>query len=701
MALILPLVKRYDAAPAHDPVGSALLAPVPTGVTVSITGFSPRLPDARKPTQKITIGVRIVNTTPAPLNGVELELDRGSPLTSEASVNAAIAVPPAARDVNIPATKLVSPIAAGATRYETIKVILGAGGLCVGCGPEAGSVYPIDVSVRAGGSELARAHTLLPAFKAVPKPVDVSWIWPLIDRPHRGLNATVFTDDALASSVAKGGRLDRALRVVETVHRRVAVTLVIDPELVDALSVMTKGYTVRSGARTKPGTGQQAAAAWLHRLRVVLASTPAVLTSYADADIDALTRAGIDLPVTLDADVATRVRAALGRVPASTLVWPDDGELTSRSLDAVVSNGATSVLLNDDALPGALKLTATPDALSPLPAATGTATAVVLSTALQNTVDALTTAHPDPLNTQRLFAQLAVRAAHDPRTSHFVALAGDRYVDPDVAATAATMLTLAAAPWARTISVQSALDSITPVDRGVFHPAVGSAALSVEQTGTLSDVARRVSTLRECLDNDGARQLVGAYTLAQARGSSSWWRLDPAGGQAYVNALRGQIIKQEAGIRIESPANSTFTLASSDAPLYIAVENRLPVAVSFRLRAQPVNGEAGFRTDQVAVEKLNPGDRRGIKVGAHVDKSGSFQITVTLVSPAGTALSAPVPFRIHSTAYGRAALWITGTAFGVLLLALARRAVLRGLRYWRRRRRGPQLPRPTSYPVPQ
>ncbi len=111
--------------------------------------------------------------------------------------------------------------------------------------------------------------TYLPAFYQKPAPDRVTWLWPLIDQPHRLLQDAVFTDDQLAGTVALGGRLDRALQVVEQVGPTIPLTLVVDPELIDELAVMASntGYRVQSGAHTVSGTGRPAAVAWLDRLR--------------------------------------------------------------------------------------------------------------------------------------------------------------------------------------------------------------------------------------------------------------------------------------------------------------------------------------------------------------------------------------------------------------------------------------------------
>ena len=52
-------------------------------------------------------------------------------------------------------------------------------------------------------------QSVLPAVRTA-----VTWMWPLTERTHRDASGG-FVDDALAEIVADGGRLDRALAVVE------------------------------------------------------------------------------------------------------------------------------------------------------------------------------------------------------------------------------------------------------------------------------------------------------------------------------------------------------------------------------------------------------------------------------------------------------------------------------------------------------
>ena len=168
------------------------------------------------------------------------------------------------------------------------------------CQTAGGGVYPINFTATAaaepGGqtNQVGFGQTYLPSFHDDPKPVQVSWVWPLIDRPHRLIGtARRSPTTASPSRCGTGGRLDRALAVVERVAPKVHLTLVIDPELIDELAVMSNPYQVDEGGKVFPGTGTEAARAWLKRLRDVIASTEPSLTPYADPDIDAVTRAGL------------------------------------------------------------------------------------------------------------------------------------------------------------------------------------------------------------------------------------------------------------------------------------------------------------------------------------------------------------------------------------------------------------------------
>ena len=659
---------------------TATAAPAPATPTVAILSLSPQVALPVKDGEKIHITVAITNPTATAVDHLQLQVHRGDPITSEQGVAAAITTPPATADVQIASTPVAGSVAAGATRKVTLTVTAGYGpinDLCLACGSDG--IFPVAVSLAStSGVEYSRAHTLIPAFKGpvIPQPVQVSWLWPLIDGPHRSTSPTVFTDDNLAQSVSPGGRLDRALRVAELVKNKVRLTLVIDPDLIDALTVMSQGYTVRTATTESAGSGTPAAAAWLKRLHAVAAYDDVSLTGYADPDVDALVRRNVGYSTTMSPQVEQRVAAVLGTQLSSDVAWPPGENLTSAGLDATVSTGASSILLSDAALPGALADAATPNALSPLPAATGTAHALVLSSALQPTVLAGTSATPTAADTTDLLAELAVRAVANPSVPHYAVLAPTRYVDPQPAQAAAMMLAVVASPWAQDLSVQAALTSVASADRGPLKPAGAADEISAKQVQTTTTVRNQVAAFRDCLTNQSAPALLGGYAGGLFRATSSWWRLHPAAGQRFSSTILGQITALEGRVSILAPPGTHYTL-SSGAPLEVTVRNNLSSAVNIRIRVAALEGEQGFRASSVPLQTIAAGAQQQIKVPVHVDRSGYFRIRITLLTPHNRELQTARTITVNSTALGTVALWITGIALGVLVLALVIRFVRR------------------------
>ena len=136
----------------------------------------------------------------------------------------------------------------------------------------------------------------------------MAWLWPLAERTHLSPTGG-FADDALATSITPGGRLDRVLGSLERLPRTlpaggtepvpaVPVTLAIDPALVEELTTMAAGpYAV--GGVAGAGKGTDAAVAFLARLRAWPPSTRSWRCAYGDVDADSLQAAGL-------ADVLTR-----------------------------------------------------------------------------------------------------------------------------------------------------------------------------------------------------------------------------------------------------------------------------------------------------------------------------------------------------------------------------------------------------------
>jgi hypothetical protein len=686
---------RGSAAPKTGPARNAVAVATPATVTkqqpvtVALNSISPRSPDARRPEQVVRIRATLVNNSDNTYADVRFGIQRGLPITQQNLLDAAIANPPET-GYSVPSPldlrRQLLPHARLVVNYQTTSADLC---LCFG------GVYPYALvataATTAGGdfTEVGRSQLFIPSFLQQPQPVSVSWVWPLLDRPHRSIDTDVFTDEGLAGEVASGGRLDRALRVAELLAGKVRLTLVVDPDLLDSLAVMTRpqGYRVRSGTGTVPGTGGVLATAWLQRFKAVEAQHDVVLTGYADPDVNALTRAGMPFSTALDPQVKNRIGPYLGsNLSNYSLAWPAGGALTSKALDALVGSGASTVLLSDAALPGGNKTEPRPDALAPLPTAAGSADALVTDSALEATIRRAlkpgSTSYPAEIQT--MLGQLAIRAAQQPDKRHFVVLSPDRYVDTAPAAAAALIQSVLGTGWSGAISIPTALSTVVPVDHGPLDTAAENpnAEVSQQQLASLSQIAAAVNSMSEALhDNDAAAQLLAGFNTGIQRGSSSAWRADPAGGADVVGQLQSRIAGITGAVHLVTPAVGSYSLSSSNSPIVVTVSNQLAKPVTIRVMVTAVKPGIGFTASPVN-EVVPAQSIETIRIPTHVERLGKFQVVATLQTPDGRQLGQVVPLNVRATAIGSVTKIITVVAVAILLLALVRRLV-------RRIRRGP------------
>ncbi|MEO7263182.1 MAG: hypothetical protein ABI047_18305 [Jatrophihabitantaceae bacterium] len=663
----------------------AAAAPGPTPVSIALNSVSPRSPDVNKPSQPVTFAVTISNNTDNTYSDVELSLRRGLPIGRQELLDEAIKQPP---DTDFPVPNPLRlagqllPRQSLTLSYRTTSLDLC---LCFN------GVYPYALVVRAvsdpnaGSAELGRLQVFVPSFLEAPEPVQVGWVWPLLDVPHRSVDEGVFLDEQLAGSVGPGGRLDRALRTAELVAGQARLTLLVDPDLLDSLAVMAgpAGYKVRAGTGTVPGTGARLAADWLARLTLLQAKHDIVLTAYADPDVNAVSRAGLKFSTALEPQVQARIAPTLnGDFSSDLLTWPTGSALTGKALDALVGGGASTVLLSDAALPGQNKTEPRPDALSPLPSAAGKAVALVSDSAIQATVvrvlrlDSTSVANDQ----QTLLGQLAIRAVQQPERSHFVVIAPDRYVNANPVTAAQTILAERGATWGRPIALRAALRSVAPVDRGALQTGAENPAaeLSASDMATLSRIEQQVASMNEALhDNDAAAELLGGFHNGIKRAESSAWRRNRAGGAAVTRSLLARVNQLTSAVHLVQPADGTYSLSSSDSPVVVTVSNQLPRPVTVQVTVSPANGVVGFRAPPVQLQTIPARSIATIRIPTHVDRLGKFQIVAVLSTPDGRQLGAGVTLNLRATQIGTVTKTITIVAVSVLVLALLRRLVHR------------------------
>jgi hypothetical protein len=167
---------------------------------------------------------------------------------------------------------------------------------------------------------------------------------------------------------------------------------------------------------------------------------------------------------------------------------------------------------------------------------------------------------------------------------------------------------------------------------------------------------------------------LAADDAAISRTASTAWRGDAAGFRTAARGLAGTIGRLRDQVALVAPADGTYSLASSDAPLVLTVRNDLPFAVTVLLKLS-TRGSGGLELGDIGRQVLAPGSRTTLQVPTQVRRSGGFTVVATVTTPSGRPLGDPVQVKVRSTAYGSISLAITLGAALLLGLLFLRRLV--------------------------
>jgi hypothetical protein len=688
-------------------------------IAITVDSITPSTPAPSQKLRSLTVTLTLLNTSGADLEGVRILGERGDPIATQDALDAALADPtPATDSVAIePKRPVTVDLPSGTPVQATFATTSGIpieAGLCL-CHENA--VYPLFFSahtVENGVDELRGiAATYVPSFwHTTPKRLHISWVWPLLERPHRLSGDTQFTDDLLATSVDTG-RLSRALAVIEQVVALpgppIPVTLLVDPELLDELEVMADTgtpYTVAgAGGKSVPGTGQLAARTWLDRLKILLLNHPEILvqlTPYGDPDVQSLTIRGMTWSSALPAAMATRVAEALADRPLdSSLAWPATGAISTRTLRELAKQGVSSVVLNSTAVvqpgdngvaPGLTRLPGIGD---------HNVIAALISPAIEKFVAAAVTIDAaGSAALPALIAELAVRVAQHPEIQQAVTLTAPRYVDPNVDAAVRTIVDTSRSTFAAPISLRDAVSSgslVPNVSPGHLAKVSPAATSKAADTLAAADYAsKKAPAIRSLLDEKdaGAKAYEEALPIAVQRCESSAWR-EPDNADvaaSFAEDLTDSVYGIMSGVHIVRPTSGSYTLASSSSPLPITVDNELPYPVYIRIRI--TSRQLGISTKDIGKQSVEPNQKHTFNIPTTVEYTGRISIQASLLTPNGDLLGASVEMKVRSTALGFVGVVITIVAGVVLALALLWRVVRRF-----RTRRVPDAPPAGPVPV--
>jgi hypothetical protein len=581
-----------------------------------------------------------------------------------------------------------------------------------------------EVSAPAAGEPSGAPVASPPVPPPVPVPLTV--VWPLVTEPVRALSGPgeplLFVSptagtDPLAEQLAPGGRLDGLLGALEEVvppgsPLAGGLCVAVDPALLETVQGMSAGYRVADPTGLVDGTGATAAGRWLERLRAAVAGRCVLPLPYGDPDVVALSRAGLtDLEALAASTGAELVGDLLGVQPLTGTAWPADGVLDERTFtdltvldvravlleprglarptpdtdaDTVALAGGPRGLLADPLLVTALE----PAAPLALPAPGGGAVDPDAGdtgadyTGADYTAGAIRpTGTARPLAAQDGIGALTYRALADDRRP--VLLVPPRRWQ--ASGTEATVLL-------RTASQLVTAGFLVPRDLPalVETPAQGPAAeldypvqagareIPRSVTGDVAqarDVLRdlQVATERDATVSLEPAALLDPLRLALLRGVSTAWRDEPDRAAGLVAEVSGRLDELSGSVRIAAPPGP-YTLASSDSPLLLTVQNDLPVSIDVRLGLEET---PGLRTGLVGVQQVPARSNRQFVVPAEVTRVGAFSIDARLTTPGGTPLGKPSTLQLQSTAFGTVTVALTAGAGAVLVLLVVRRVVRR------------------------
>ncbi len=674
---------------------AAAVTPPQNAVRVTVLDMTPTTPAYTPAAKPLTITLSLTNTTDLTLQQVGLNVERDVPITDPNQLEQLFGKPAVVDESSatpLSRMQVDQPLAPHETRtvvYRTTTSSQSDPAVSDICLCYTG-VYPINFTVQAAENaedyptDVGFGQTYLPSFQDKPTAAaQVGWLWPLIDRPHRLTSDTQFLDDDLATSVAPGGRLYRALQVAAQVAaKKVRMTLVIDPDLIDELVVMSTGYTVADGTgRQVAGTGGAVAKAWLAQLKAVLPSHDVDLTPYADPDTETLAEAGTSWTVgAFTPTQQARVESVVGTALAD-IAWPPTGTVSERGVEQLLRSGVSTIVTSDASFTAAAGNDPRLQAVAPLPVSLGAAGSltVVTDSTLQRLAGSLTGAHRTGLtDLPELVSDLAVRVAQNATARPFVAITPDRHVDADPMSATRTILETAATSFSVPTTVRQATQSITPAGRGDF----ANPAIPAQLTDYLQDAASRAAQfhtdLTPSLSTAASEALFRGLPAAIQRAESAGWATTPAAAERAATQLNGLVDGWQSAVYVARPANGSYTLASASSPLFVTVVNMLSVPVKVKVAMTTADGVIGFHADDIGAQEVPAdGQHAVLRVPVHVQRSGRFTIAVAVTTAAGVQLGEPVTLNIRSTALGAIGVIITTVAGAVLVVALLVRVIHR------------------------
>lgn len=676
---------RTDAAASHQ-------------LTVSIDGMSPSFAG---PSSTITVRGTLTNDTGSPLQGVQVQLLSSAQYFSTRSDMDSYT---AGRDTQLALFAVGTAFAVPGTLHSGHTVRWSASFPASAIGYPQFGVYPLAAQAEyPDGTPLAIGRTFLPYWPGTgaAKPLDVAWIWPLIDQPQQGACPQTLATNSLAASLGAGGRLGTLLAAGQRYARQDHLTWAVDPALLSDATVMTLKYKVGGNAACTHTTAipaSPAAIGWLNALSSGTAGEPMFVTPYADADVSALTHAGLAqnlrtayrLGESVAGKILSRPFGTTGsgtgdesQAGSASIAWPADGTADAGVVTSLARNGGVStVVLNSGELPPADPRY--DNALGATTTGIATPMGVLLAdskiTGVLGSATAGSPAGQQFAAVQDFLAETAMILAEGPYLQRSLVVAPPRHWDPSMAEARALLSLTGSAPWLHAVDLSSLATAAGQLKARETLPANQSSRgeLGAAYTGRIAAVNASAELYKDLLYQPGAKLLDSLDAAVAATTSVAWRGAGARGGWLALDKLDGYLNTREKEVQIITGKKILLGGASGTTP--VSVQNLLSVAVQVRVVATPSAG------GQLTVGKfadlfmVPPGKTWTVRVPLQSGAITTTTMQLQLVTKDGSPLTwTSQSVSVQATRYGRALLVLIAAALGVLVLASVARWIRRRL----------------------
>jgi hypothetical protein len=651
-------------------------------LTISVDGVSPSY---ATPTATITVRGTVTNDTGSPVTGVQVQLlSSSAPFYARSEMDGYAAghdtllyLAPEGTAVTLPGTLHSGRTARWSASFTAASV-----------GYSQFGVYPLAAQAQNSvGTPLDISRTLLPYWpgNGAATPLDVAWIWPLIDAPQQGMCGATLATNTLAGSLGAGGRLGTLLDVGQQWAAQDDLTWAVDPALLSDVNVMTSKYAVGGLSTCSDRQFEQpsvAAAQWLSLLRASTATEPMLFTPYADADVAALTRAGLEQITRTAYHFGKSVTATLlPRQASVSVAWPAGGAANASTLTSLAHDGgASTVVLNSGQLPSSDGQY--DNALNATTAGDGTTMGALLAdsgiTGLLGSVSASSPAGARFDAAQGFLADTAMVLAEAPNLQRSLVIAPPRHWDPSAAEAGALLSMTYSAPWLHKTDLSSLAAAAAGLSKKAKAPTRWpGGALSVTYTDQIAAVNASAALYKNLLYRPGPNVLNSVDEAVATTTSAAWRGAQAAGGrQALINLSDNLKAKEQ---KVSIITGKKILLAGTSGTTPVSVQNLLPVEVQVRVVATP-SADSQLSVSKFAdLIQVPPGQTNTVRIPLHSSAITTTTMQLQLQTENGSPLTGTSQLlSVQATRYGRALLVLIAAALGVLVLT----SVARWIRRW-------------------